>query len=111
MSYKDLYQEIIRTQQDIAVTYQRLVAVENELKRNINESNTLPTNFSAKLDVLQQKVDLLLDQLLVTTNTNTASATVANKPIKTENVDQVESNHYQLEEESASQFVVEEVQN
>lgn len=65
MSYKDLYQEIIRTQQDIAVTYQRLVAVENELKRNINESSVAPLDLNAKLDALHKKVDILFQQLFV----------------------------------------------
>lgn len=103
MSYKDLYQEIIRTQQDIAVTYQRLVAVENELKRNIHESNTLPTNFSAKLDVLQQKVDLLLNQLLV------AAEPVKLKDNKQEETaEQVEDDK---QEKQSDYVVVEEVQN
>lgn len=103
MSYKDLYQEIIRTQQDIAVTYQRLVAVENELKRNINESNTLPINFSTKLDVLQQKVDLLLNQLLVTT--------VESKPVKTEAINEVQSDYKEQgeKEKTTNEYVVEEV--
>nr|AXS01084.1 ORF064 [Spodoptera frugiperda granulovirus] len=65
MSYKDLYQEILRTQQDIAVTYQRLVAVENELKRNISESVVLPPHLNAKLDDLQQKIDMVIKQLFV----------------------------------------------
>lgn len=65
MSYKDLYQEILRTQQDIAVTYQRLVAVENELKRNISESVVVPPHLNAKLDELQQKIDMVIKQLFV----------------------------------------------
>lgn len=65
MSYKDLYQEILKTQQDIAVTYQRLVAVENELKRNIKDNKTNPEDLYEKLNSLQQKVEIIIKQILV----------------------------------------------
>lgn len=34
-SLKELYHEIIKTQQDIAMTYGRVVLVENELKKKL----------------------------------------------------------------------------
>lgn len=37
-SFKDLYNEIVKTQQDIAVTYVRVVEVENELKKKLNQT-------------------------------------------------------------------------
>ncbi|AKR17506.1 hypothetical protein [Mocis latipes granulovirus] len=92
MSYKDLYQEIIRTQQDIAVTYQRLVAVENELKRNINDKNNLlPVGVAAKLDNLQNKVDYLLKQLIVNEPTEDKQTIVEEHELPSDEVDSTEN--------------------
>ncbi|AJK91723.1 ORF062 [Spodoptera frugiperda granulovirus] len=91
MSYKDLYQEILRTQQDIAVTYQRLVAVENELKRNISESVVLPPHLNAKLDDLQQKIDMVIKQLFVEEKPPQQEEEAEPTTVSVESVDEVDA--------------------
>ncbi|QOD40022.1 Maph59 [Matsumuraeses phaseoli granulovirus] len=56
-SMKDLYYEILKTQQDIAVTYSRVVGVENELKKKLSEEN--------KTDNIDQRLNLLTQQFNV----------------------------------------------
>nr|ANY57569.1 PlxyGVORF50 protein [Plutella xylostella granulovirus] len=61
-SIKDLYNEIIKTQQDIAVTYQRVAAVENEIKKKLQEhanSNTVDFKLDSVLTQLGATVPLL----------------------------------------------------
>ncbi|ABQ52000.1 hypothetical protein SlGVgp057 [Spodoptera litura granulovirus] len=62
MSLKDLYNEIIKTQQDIAVTYSRLVAVETELKRSINKNNPSGDNIDHKFNAINDKLNTILQQ-------------------------------------------------
>lgn len=55
-SLKELYSEIIKTQQDIAVTYGRVVSVENELKKKLNEDNKNNT-IDERLSSLQEQLN------------------------------------------------------
>nr|UYX49689.1 PrGVORF55 [Darna trima granulovirus] len=55
-SLKELYFEILKTQQDIAVTYGRVVAVENELKKKLSEDNK-NDSIDERLDKLQQQLN------------------------------------------------------
>nr|ADO85482.1 unknown [Pieris rapae granulovirus]AGS18815.1 ORF55 [Pieris rapae granulovirus] len=61
-SLKELYHEIIKTQQDIAMTYGRVVLVENELKKKISEDNK-NNEINEKLDDLQQQIKDVVDLL------------------------------------------------
>ncbi|ABC61183.1 unknown [Choristoneura occidentalis granulovirus] len=58
-SLKELYHEILKTQQDIAVTYSRVVGVENELKKKLSEENKTES-INERLNVLQQQLQELL---------------------------------------------------
>ncbi|AAS82679.1 ORF59 [Agrotis segetum granulovirus] len=62
MTLKDLYNEILKTQQDIAVTYGRIVSLENDLKKKIDTDNKSDTIVN-RLEDLQNQVDTALNLL------------------------------------------------
>jgi uncharacterized phage infection (PIP) family protein YhgE len=57
MSFKDLYNEIIKTQQNITVTYARIVNVENELKKKLDQESTKFEHVSKQLADIQNQLD------------------------------------------------------
>ncbi|QBQ01612.1 PlxyGVORF50-like protein [Hyphantria cunea granulovirus] len=57
MSFKDLYNEIIKTQQNITVTYARVVNVENELKKKLDRESNKFEHVSKQLMDVQNKLD------------------------------------------------------
>lgn len=59
MSLKDLYHEILKTQQDIAITYGRVVGVESALKKKMSEENKTES-IELRLDAMQRQLDILL---------------------------------------------------
>nr|AIU36850.1 ORF62 [Cydia pomonella granulovirus] len=61
-SLKELHHEIIKTQQDIAVTYRRVVGVENELKRKLDEDNK-SNSIDERLNNLQEQLGSVLNLL------------------------------------------------
>nr|QGY99907.1 ORF62 [Cydia pomonella granulovirus] len=61
-SLKELHHEIIKTQQDIAVTYRRVVGVENELKRKLDEYNK-SNSIDERLNNLQEQLGSVLNLL------------------------------------------------
>lgn len=85
MSLKELYNEIIKTQQDIAVTYGRIVVVENELKKKINEENQ-SEDIVGRLEELQKQVDSVVSLLVQINNQQTQIEQVV------EGLDVVDSN-------------------
>lgn len=71
-SLKELHQEILKTQQDIAVTYGRVVGMETELKKKLSEDNT--SGIEKRLDELHlqlQSIVNLLNKLKNTQEDNT----------------------------------------
>ncbi|AIS92059.1 hypothetical protein [Erinnyis ello granulovirus] len=64
-SLKELYNEIIKTQQDIAITYTRVVNVENELKKKLNEdnkNNSIDERLSDLQEQLKNVIKVLTDK-------------------------------------------------
>ncbi|AKN80796.1 hypothetical protein [Diatraea saccharalis granulovirus] len=61
-SLRELYHEILKTQQDIAITYSRVVGVENELKKKLSEDNRTK-NIDERLNELQQQISDMLEML------------------------------------------------
>lgn len=62
MSLKELHQDIIKTQQDIAITYSRIVSVENVIKNKLNE-RTPNDVITAKLDNLHSQLNHVVELL------------------------------------------------
>ncbi|AER41488.1 hypothetical protein [Epinotia aporema granulovirus] len=62
MSLKELHQEIIKTQQDIAITYSRIVSVENVIKNKLSE-RTPNDVITAKLDNLHSQLNHVVELL------------------------------------------------
>ncbi|AAQ21655.1 unknown [Cryptophlebia leucotreta granulovirus] len=61
-SLKELYNEIIKTQQDIAITYGRVVGAENELKKKLDEDNK-NNSIDDRLNELQHQLSSVLNLL------------------------------------------------
>ncbi|UYE99014.1 MAG: Clas53 [Betabaculovirus sp.] len=81
-SLKELYSEIIKTQQDIAITYSRVVSVENELKKKLNEDNKNNT-IDERLSSLQEQLNNVIKVLKSNLN-NKEKTHLDNKKPETE---------------------------
>nr|WPN08680.1 hypothetical protein [Cnaphalocrocis medinalis granulovirus] len=107
---KELFQETLKTQKDIAVLYNRVVGVENELKETLQTKGYTINNITNRLENLHDKLDNVLlklngvhDATTITTTTlpqpsdkflkkelNTALPQLSDKSLKKElNIDDV----------------------
>lgn len=88
-SLKELYHEILKTQQDIAVTYGRVVGVENELKKKLSEEIKYES-IDERLDNLQSQLNNIVKLLTESNGVSAAKVKEAdNKEAKMDALDDV----------------------